>query len=117
MEKKKFRSVTVNGYSFGDFHVSKANYKRMNPYSKTILALMFIANKPDCERKEVNHFIHGENKYSQYSSFIWKNIIADELVEKKRTGNTYVYSITEKGKLFLNDFLKEHYKKIDFNFG
>jgi predicted transcriptional regulator len=114
MEKKKFRSVTVNGYSFGDFHVSKANYKRMNPYSKTILALMFIANKPDCERKEVNHFIHGENKYSQYSSFIWKNIIADELVEKKRSGNTFIYNITEKGKKFLDEFLKDFYKVHNF---
>ena len=106
--------MVVNGYHFGICNTKKANYKKMTPYSKTILALIYLTNRPNVERKEVNCFIHGEDKYSQYSSFIWKNILADKLVEKKRSGNTFIYNITEKGKNFLNEFLKDFYKEHHF---
>ena len=56
--------MVVNGYHFGICSTKKANYKKMNPYSKTILALIYLANRPNVERKEVNCFIHGEDKYS-----------------------------------------------------
>ena len=61
------------------------------------------------KRAEVQRFIYGKKKYSSYGSFIWKNLLADSLIQKTdgsfydRPNDHVVYYITPRGEAFLEE--------------
>lgn len=96
-------------YVFDEF-CKKANYRKMKLNSKTYLTLNFIKYNPYCTKKEVQKFIYGEEKYSSYSQFTWKNILEDNLVNKSKKGTKTVYYITTIGECYIDFINKNNYK-------
>ena len=100
--------MKVNGYEFG-LSCTKATYKRMSVNSRTYQALCFIKYNPNCKRKEVQQFVYGEPKYTAYSSFVFKNLLADNLIEKIGKGKNVVYRILPLGEGYIDYFNRKHY--------
>lgn len=96
----------VGGYHFG-LCCTKATYQNIKANSKTYQTLNFIKYNRFCTKAEVQKFVYGEKKYSSYGSFVWKNLLADSLIQKT-VGSLYgkkgiVYYITPHGELMLEN--------------
>jgi hypothetical protein len=110
------KEIKVGGYTFG-LCCTKATYKKMSLQSKTYQALNFIKYNPFCTRAEVQRFIYGNKKYSSYGSFVWKNLLADSLIQKTdgrfygRFDGHVVYYITPHGEAFLEEINRNNIYK------
>ena len=101
--------MKFNGYEFG-LSCTKATYKRISVNSRTYQALCFIKYNPNCKRKSVQQFVYGEPKYTSYSCFVFKNLLADNLIEKVGNGRNVAYHITPIGEGYIDYFNRNHYK-------
>lgn len=101
-------SFDVNGYKFGLCCV-KATYKKMNINSQTYKALCFIKYNANCTKRVVQQFIYGEVKYPSYGCFVWKNLLADNLIEKHGKGKNTTYIITSIGEAYIDYINRKNY--------
>ena len=101
--------ISKNGtYYFGCS--SRYNYKRCNTNSKLFKYLITIYSNPMFTRKQIQGLICPGRKYmySSYCGFMWRNMLADELILKIRHGKQIYYVLGDKGhKLISNIMMKE----------
>lgn len=107
-----YRKESINGTYYFDKYRTRCKYTRIKMDSVIFKMLAAIYANPCSSRRNIQDIIYNKkNLYSSYGCYLWKNMLADELILKIRKGRNFVYILGDKGYQVMCAAIKRTYKK------
>lgn len=107
-----YRKKSINGTYYFDKFRTRCTYARITMDSIMFKMLAVIYANPCSSRRKIQDIIyHKKHMYSSYSGYLWRNMLADELILKIRNGCDVVYVLGDKGHRVMCDAIKRTYEK------